>query len=108
MTAAEYDMQTIRCQLSYLVEAVRKLPQTDEAAQLPEFITLEQAAKLKGGASFNTYKTRCYLQPCGGAQSVRVGGRKCWKRADVLEWLSVDDTALDSYLHRFGVEVKKY
>lgn len=106
MTAAEYELAEIRCKLAYIVDAVRKLPQTDEA--LPEFITLEQAAKLKGGASLNTYKTRYYLQPCGGAQSVRVGGRKCWKRADVLEWLSVDDTALDSYLHQFGVEVKKY
>lgn len=107
MTAVEFELETIRTSLAFLVSAARKNAQK-ESEPLPEFITLEQAARLKGGASLNTYKTRYYLQPCGGAQSVRVGGRKCWKRADVLEWLSVDDTALDSYLRRFGVEVKKY
>lgn len=106
MTGQEFDIATIRCQLTYLVEAFRQTERHTE--QLPEFITLELAAKLKGGASFNTYKTRYHLQPCGGTQSVRVGGRKCWKKADVLEWLSVDDAALETYLRRFGQEVKKY
>lgn len=106
MTEVEFELQNIRCQLSYLVEGYRNAERKTE--QLPEFITLEQAAKLKGGASYNTYKTRYHLQPCGGTQSVRVGGRKCWKKADVLEWLTVDDTGLEAYLRRFGAEVKKY
>lgn len=106
MTEVEFELQNIRCQLAYLVDGFRQSQKKTE--QLPEFITLELAAKLKGGASYNTYKTRYHLQPCGGTQSVRVGGRKCWKKADVLEWLTVDDTCLEAYLRRFGAEVKKY
>ncbi|MBD5427797.1 MAG: hypothetical protein HDR39_00465 [Treponema sp.] len=107
MTEEQFNMESMRVQLAYLVEAVRTM-KTAEPERLPEFITLELAAKLKGGAAYNTYKTRVHLQPCGGARSVRVGGRKCWKKADVLEWLTVDDNALESYLHQFGRTVKQY
>lgn len=103
-------MQTIRCQLSYLVEAVEKLPkqQPPQTEQIPEFITLELAAKLKGGASFSTYKSRYYLQPCAGTNSVKVGGRKCWRKQDVFDWLEVDDSRLNDYAAKFGVTVKKH
>lgn len=107
MTQEQFDKENLRLQISYLVTAVRQLS-ADKTEHLPEFITLEQAAKLKGGAALNTYKTRIHLQPCGGTHSVRVGGRKCWKKADVLEWLTVDDTQLETYLRRFGRTVQKY
>lgn len=107
MTEQEFNMEGMRLQLTYLVDAVRHM-KAAEPEQLPEFITLELAAKLKGGAAFNTYKTRAHLQPCGGARSVRVGGRKCWKKSDVLEWLTVDDTGLEAYLRQFGRTVRQY
>lgn len=108
MTEHEFELETIRVQLSYLVDAVKKNPALSGADPIPEFVTLELAAKLKGGAAYNTYKSRYHFQPCGGTRTVRVGGKKCWRREDVLEWLSVDDTALESYLQKFGVAIKKY
>lgn len=106
MTEREYDIATIRVQLSYIADAVKKMSAQNE--RIPDFVTLELAAQLKGGAAYNTYKSRPFLQPCGGTASVKVGGKKCWRREDVLEWLSVDDTALDSYLQRYGVTAKRF
>lgn len=40
-------------------------------------------------------------------QEFNVGGVKCWRKQDVLDWLSVDDSKLDEYLKKFGVTVKK-
>lgn len=111
MTKEEYTLETIRCQLSYILESVEKLPGTllrQEDEELPEFVTLELAARVKGGAMYNTYRSRYYLQPCGGTRSVRVGGKKCWRREDVIPWLSVDDTALPGYLKQYGVTIRKY
>ena len=109
MTEEEFNIKTIRTQLDYLVSQMEKLPvqAPKEIEELPENVTLELAARYKGGCSFATYKTRAFLQPCGGTNSHRVGGRKCWKRKDVLEWLTIDDAALPEYLKRFGVAIKK-
>lgn len=110
MTQEEFNFATIKTQLSYLMTQMERLPKEPPQNEkpLPENITLELAAELKGGCSFNTYKSRYYLQPCGGTNSVKVGGRKCWRKQDVLDWLSVDDSKLDEYLKRFGVTIKKY
>lgn len=107
MTEQEFNMASVRCMLSFLTETVKKIS-ADQAEKIPEFVTLELAAQLKGGAAYNTYKSRPFLQPCGGTKSVRVGGKKCWRRGDVQEWLAVDDSTLESYLTRFGVQPKKY
>lgn len=78
MTKEEYTLETIRCQLSYILESVEKLPGTllrQEDEELPEFVTLELAARVKGGAMYNTYRSRYYLQPCGGHEE-RPRGRQ--------------------------------
>lgn len=108
MTGQEFNIATIKTQLDYLISQTERIPKEQPTEKpLPENITLELAAELKGGCSFNTYKSRYHLQPCGGTNSIRVGGRKCWRKQDVLDWLSVDDSKLDEYLKRFGVTVKK-
>lgn len=111
MTEIEYNIATIKAGVQYMLDEIRK--QKNEAAEraesepIPEFVTLELAAQLKGGAAYNTYKTRYYLQPCGGTNSKRVGGRKCWRREDVESWLRVDDEQLPDYLKQFGISIKK-
>ena len=108
MTKEEFNMETIRCQLSYITELLESLPRNDSPAeQIPEYITIDLAAELKGGASANTYKTRYFLQPCAGTNSVKVGGRKCWRKQDVLEWLEIDDSHLEEYAAKYGVKIQK-
>lgn len=111
MTKEEFTLETIRCQLSYILESVGKIPKElpkPLEEPLPEFVTLDLAVRHKGGAALNTCKSKYYLQPCGGTNSHRVGGRKCWRREDVIEWLGVDDTELPKYLKRFEVTIRKY
>lgn len=110
MTGLEYEIATMKLQLDYLIEFAKKssAEETKPKEPLPEFITLKLAAELKGGAALNTYKSRYYLQPCGGTKSINVGGKKCWKREDVISWLTVDDAELPTYLKQFGVTIKKY
>jgi hypothetical protein len=83
----------------------------DEAAKtrygdLPEWITLEHATALKGGAAKNTYRQKLFLQPCCGKNYRLVGGRRCWRRDDVIEWLGItDDNGLKSYAENLGVQL---
>lgn len=108
MTKIEFDIETIKTNLTYLVSQVEKLSAPHAQEQpLPENVTLNLAAERKGGPALSTYRTRPFLQPCGGQNSFRVGGRKCWKKADVEEWLSVDDSQLETYLQKFGVKIGK-
>jgi hypothetical protein len=69
--------------------------------KLPEWITLEQAAELKGGGSLTTYRQKAFLMPCCGKNWKLVSGRRCWKRSDVLEWLAVSDESLKKYAENF-------
>jgi hypothetical protein len=64
---------------------------------LPEWINLEQAAALKGGPALVTYRQKLFLQPCCGLNWKLVGGRRCWKKKDVIEWLGVTDASLKQY-----------
>ena len=107
MSTLEFDLATIRTQLTYLIDKLDNMPKAEKPEEpLPEHITLNKAVELKGGATLATYRSRQILQPCGGTNSVRVGGRKCWKKADILEWLNVDDEKLPEYLKKFGVTAK--
>ena len=68
-----------------------------EYSALPAWITLEQAAALKGGPALNTYRQKPFLQPCCGRNWTLVGGRHCWARADVILWLGITDASLGEY-----------
>jgi hypothetical protein len=64
---------------------------------LPEWISLEVAAALKGGPALCTYRQKSFLQPNCGLGWRLVGGRRCWSRADVIEWLGITDAGLKRY-----------
>jgi hypothetical protein len=72
---------------------------------LPDWITLEAAVSLKGGPTYQTYRTKLFLQPCCGRNYQSVGGRKCWKREDVLDWLAITDSGLKAYAQKWNVSI---
>jgi hypothetical protein len=71
-------------------------------ADLPEWIDIEQAVNLKRGpdASVVTYRQKLFLQPCCGRNYKMVGGRRCWKKDDVIAWLSITDEELKNYAEK--------
>jgi hypothetical protein len=97
-------------------------------ADLPEWVDLEQAVILKrgvcagkkrsengkarsadapiaGGASLTTYRQNLFLQPCCGLNCKLVGGRKCWRKDDVIAWLAITDEELKTYAKKHRVEL---
>jgi hypothetical protein len=89
----------INLQLAKLAESVGKLR---PEAGLSAWVSLKQAAALKGGGAYATYRVNPILQPCCGRNSTLVCGVKCWKATDVLEWLEVTDAGLKEYAARWG------
>jgi hypothetical protein len=72
---------------------------------LPDWINLETAVSLKGGPAYQTYRTKLFLQPCCGRNYQYVGGRKCWRREDVLDWLAITDSSLKAYAEKWKVSI---
>jgi hypothetical protein len=113
-------LQAIRLDIGQLIQTLlsqNKFNQTllqrdindEKYRELPEWVTLHQAAAVKGGCAFSTYETRWWYQPCCGINSRRVGGRKCWHRDDVIEWLLVSDDMLWEYADKFQIKIpEKY
>ena len=114
MNELDLDIQSLNIQCERILRSIEEVKkQQNKLAQykeeLPAWINIEQAAKLKGGGALETYKTNTFLQPCCGSNSSRVLGRKCWRREDVIEWLLVDDSLLEEYAKKCGVPVpEKY
>jgi len=72
---------------------------------LPEWVTLKQAAALKGGPTFITYEQKSFLMPCCGKNSEIVGGRRCWHRDDVIVWLGITDKKLKQYANKYSTRL---
>jgi hypothetical protein len=72
---------------------------------LSDWINLETAVSLKGGPAYQTYRTKLFLQPCCGRNYQSVGGRKCWRREDVLDWLVITDSGLKAYAEKWKVPI---
>jgi hypothetical protein len=72
---------------------------------LPEWVTLEQAAAVKGGPALVTYRQRPFLRPCCGRNFKMVGGRQCWHRDRVIEWLGITDAELKRYATAHNVKL---
>ena len=92
--------------LSYEITQQRK--ETEEKNRfknLPEWVTLDEAAKIKGGPALATFRTKSFLKPCCGRNYKLVGGRQCWQRDDVLLWLTITDLELKQYAASFGVRL---
>ena len=99
-------MQLAVDRLSMEIAAQRQ--EAEEQARfkgLPEWVTLEQAAAIKGGPALVTYRQRSFLRPCCGRNYKMVGGRQCWHRDQVLAWLEITDAELKRYADMYGVKL---
>lgn len=76
---------------------------TKTTADIPEWVNLKTAVKLKGGGSLATYQSKLFLQPCCGLNYKLVAGRKCWHREQIIKWLAIDDSALKAYAEEWRV-----
>jgi len=92
--------------MGFQLQELKKITETERVKDdLPEWITLEKAAALKGGPALSTYKTKQFLQPCCGHNSKLVGGRKCWHREQILIWLAIDDSSLKTYAQQWNAKL---
>ena len=76
--------------------------------QIPEYVSLKEAAKFKGVTSYEKLQKKPWHQPCCGTRIVRLNGHRCWKRQDVIEWLAVDDSTLEEYAKRMKVDISRH
>jgi len=89
-----------------LKEAIGKNSKYDN---LPEWINLDLATQLKGGCSPMHIKNNLCLQPCCGTNYKLIGGRKCWKKDDVIGWLIIADSDLRQYAEKWRISLpEKY
>jgi hypothetical protein len=72
---------------------------------IPAWLTFEQAQALKGAPAVASMRSKPFLQPCCGKKYRLIGGRKCWRKEDVIEWLDVTDESLKEYSDRHRVEL---
>lgn len=72
-----------------------------------EFYTVEDCAKLKGGAALSTLKQCRFLLPgCGNPKYASyVGGRLCFPRLIVIRWIRVTDAEYLDYAKECGVTI---
>jgi len=109
----ELFLQGHQIELSKLTIAFYQLSETVKSKSkydsLPSWINVDLAAQLKGGCSPLTLKNDLYLQPCCGTNYKLIGGRKCWKVNDVIEWLEISDSDLKQYSEKWKVKLpEKY
>lgn len=96
----DIQLKTIELKIS----AIEKLLSGD-GNDFPEWISLEYAVNKKGGAKLTTVRAKYYLQPCCGLNYKYIGGCRCWRKSDVIEWMQVDDSALPEYAAKWGVKL---
>ncbi len=91
-----------------IVELKNLFLQTNFQKNIPEYVTLKMAAELKGVTSYENLQKKTWQQPCCGTNAIRVNGRKAWKRQDVIEWLAVTDSSLESYARKMNVDISRH
>ncbi|MCL2139784.1 MAG: hypothetical protein FWH41_09700 [Treponema sp.] len=101
----QIELSKVTLALTELKETISRKSKYDD---LPAWINLDLAAKLKGGCSPDWIKNNLCLQPCCGTNYKLIGGRKCWKSEDVIEWLEIADSDLKEYgkKHRVSIPEK--
>lgn len=93
MTQQELVIRGIDLKLDRLLnlleeQSIRKTNEEKVQSCESEWITLTQACAMHGGYKLSTLRARKDLQPnCG--HGVLLGKHKCYKREDVLLWLSL-------------------
>ena len=73
--------------------------------ELPQWINIDLATKLKGGCSPDWIKNKQFLQPCCGTNFKKIGGRKSWRKDDVIIWLDIADNDLKTYAEKWKVTI---
>ena len=76
--------------------------------QIPEYVSLKEAAQLKGVTSYENLQKKPWHQLCCGTRIVRLNGHRCWKRQDIIEWLAVNDSNLEEYAGRMNVDISRH
>lgn len=109
MNTLELTLKGVDLQLTQICHSILELKlevaKKSKYDDLPEWLNIEMAAKLKGGFCIETMKNKPFLQPCCGANSRTIGGRKCWKKDDVVFWIGITDADLKSYAEKWGVKI---
>jgi hypothetical protein len=109
MNESELILQGYKLELAALTREIQSLrfdiEKKSRTDALPEWVTLEIAVSMKGGAALATYRTKLFLQPCCGRNYKLVGGRKCWKREDVINWIEITDNELKNYARNWKVTI---
>jgi len=106
-------LQGHQIELSKLTLAFNELKETINKKSgydnLPAWINLDLATQLKGGCSPVCVKNTQCLQPCCGTNYKLIGGRKCWYKNDVIEWLNITDSDLKQYAEKWKITIpEKY
>jgi hypothetical protein len=109
MNVTELILQGFTIELSKITIALNEMKEEihtkSKYDELPEWINIDLAARLKGGCSLDTIKNRLFLQPCCGTNYKSIGGRKCWRKDDVVQWIDIDDSGLKTYAEKYGVSI---
>lgn len=109
MNEKDYQLQVLDLKISQAIALIKENRELEEQKDffnnLPEWVTLDTACKLKGGGALETYRAKLFLQPCCGTNAQYVCGRKSWHKQDVIEWLSVTDHSLKVYAEKYGVTI---
>ncbi len=108
----DLEVKTLQIQNEKLfraIEEVHTLLQNPEEQSLliKEFYTIEDCAKLKGGAALNTYKASRFLLPgCGNSRyAAYIAGRLCFPREEVIRWLKITDAQYIDYARECGISM---
>ena len=81
---------------------------TDFMKNVPEYVTLKEAAKLKGVISYENLQKKPWHQPCCGTRSIRINGHRAWKRDEIFRWLKIDDSTLEEYARSLNVDISRH
>lgn len=109
MNEKDYQFEVLDLKISQAISLLKENKENEERRtfmqNIPEWVTLETACKLKGGGALGTYKSKLFLQPCCGTNYSFVCGRKSWNKQDIIEWLSITDRHLKNYAEKYGVTI---
>lgn len=109
----DLDLKQIQLQNEKLIRELAEVHQLLNSVQpqnekRKEFYNAEECALMKGGAALNTYKasSRWLLPGAGNPKYASyIGGRLCFHRDVVLEWLHITDADYPEYARRCGIIV---
>ena len=82
--------------------------QEEQKKELPEYLTLKQAAELKGVTSYPNLMKRPWMQPNCGTGYVKINGTRAFKKKDVLDWLKITDSELEQYAAEKKVDISRH